>query len=169
MWDGWEKDRGCLRRAIAELPGFARAFNKRSIRNWGTRACPGPTLNLVASTSSCKGIAFEFPDTDSKEIAAFLSEREGEGFALKELPIVLQGEGKATALVSLYQGHNIIPPTSSAEIAAMALEAKGTSGTCASYIEGVAEHLRKLGIADPAVAEMHRALLAAKWPRASRI
>ena len=78
---------------------------------------------------------------------------------MKELPIVLLGEGGATALVPLYQGRNIIPPIETAEIAAMALKEKGTSGTCASYIEGVAEHLQKLGINDPAVAEMHRVLL----------
>ena len=32
------------------------------------------------------------------------------------------------------------------------------SGSCASYIEGIANHLRELGINDPAVADLHGAL-----------
>jgi glutathione-specific gamma-glutamylcyclotransferase len=162
MWDGWETGRACLRRAAAELPGYARILNKLSVSNWGTEANPGPTLNLIAGDSSCQGVAFEFDEAARADILAYITQREGKGFALKELPIVLQGGVEATALVPLYQGRNIIRATGTAEIAAMALKAKGTSGNCASYTEGVAEQLRKLGIADPAVAEMHRALLAAK-------
>jgi cation transport protein ChaC len=36
MSDGWENEWGCLRRCRAELGGYRRAFNKASVRNWGT-------------------------------------------------------------------------------------------------------------------------------------
>ena len=146
MWDGWEADRGCLRRVTAKLRSHSRAFNKLSVRNWGTRLHPGPTLNLVASDKSCRGVAFEFPESRRGEIVAYLIRREGKDFTLGEQRIVLEGGVAATALVPLYQGPNVIPPTSTSEIAAMALRAKGSSGSCAAYIKGVADHLRKLDI-----------------------
>lgn len=158
MWDGWETDRGCLRRVTAELRGYARTFNKLSVRNWGTPPCPGPTLNLIAGDSSCWGIAFEFPKASGADIVTYLAQREGKNFSLSERPIVLEGGAAVTALVPLYQGPNVIPPTNASEIAAMALRAKGVNGSCADYIKGVADHLRELGINDPAVADLCAAL-----------
>jgi glutathione-specific gamma-glutamylcyclotransferase len=158
MWDGWEADRGCLQRTTAELRGYSRAFNKLSVRNWGTRLHPGPTLNLVASNTSCCGVAFEFPESRLAEIVAYLMQREGKDFTLSKQPIVLEGGAAATALVPLYQGPNLIPPISTSEIAAMVLRAKGVNGSCADYIKGVADHLWKLDIYDPAVAALCSAL-----------
>lgn len=158
MWDGWEADNGCLGRVMAELQGYARAFNKLSVRNWGTRLYPGPTLNLIASDSSCQGIAFEFPEARRAEVMAYLTEREGKYFILSERPIVLAGGAVVTALVPLYQGPNVIPATSASEIAAMVLRAKGISGSCAGYVKTVADQLSKLGIDDPAVTDLFTAL-----------
>ena len=90
MWDRWEAEWGCLRRMTGELQGYARSFNKRSVRNWGTRLCPGPTLNLITSESSCLGIAFEFPEAHRADILAYLVEREGKNFTLNERRIVLE-------------------------------------------------------------------------------
>jgi cation transport protein ChaC len=90
MWDGWETRRGCLRRVIAELQGYVRSFNKLSVRNWGSRTYPGPTLNLIASTSSCRGIAFEFPEERRAEVLAYLIQREGKNFRLNKSPSFLK-------------------------------------------------------------------------------
>jgi cation transport protein ChaC len=158
MWGGWETDRGCLHRVNGELRGYSRTFNKLSVRNWGTRSHPGPTLNLIASDSSCRGIAFEFPEARRAEIVAYLVRREGNNFTLNERPIVLGGGATVTALVALYQGPNVIPPTSASEVAAMALRAKGVSGSGADYIKGVADHIRELGIDDPAIDDLCLAL-----------
>jgi cation transport protein ChaC len=162
MWDGWEVDRGCLARVPAELRGFARAFNKLSIRNWGTRRDPGPTLNLVASNASCRGIAFEFAEACRADIVTYLAGREGKNFNLSEHLIVLAGGSTATALVPLYRGPNVMPTTGISEIVAMALRARGVSGSCADYIKAVADHLRKLGIDDPAVTDLSAALNTAR-------
>jgi cation transport regulator ChaC len=72
--------------------------------------------------------------------------------------LVVANYTKTDAVVPLYQGPNVIPPTSTAEIAAMALRAKGSNGSCAAYIKGVADHLRELGIYDPAVVDLCSAL-----------
>jgi glutathione-specific gamma-glutamylcyclotransferase len=65
MFDGWESDHGCVGRAWADLAGYRRVFNKKSVENWGTKKQPGLTLNLKESaTSVCRGIAFEFIDDD---------------------------------------------------------------------------------------------------------
>jgi glutathione-specific gamma-glutamylcyclotransferase len=158
MWDGWETRRGCLRRAIAELQGYARSFNKLSVRNWGSRTYPGPTLNLIASRSSCRGIAFEFPEERRAEILAYLIQREGKNFRLNKKPIVLEGGTAIIAFVPIYHGPNVIPPTSASEIAAMALRARGLSGSSADYIRSVANRLMELGIEDPAVTDLCVAL-----------
>jgi cation transport protein ChaC len=156
MWDGWETKRDCSCRKTAELRGFVRSFNKLSVRNWGTRDYPGPTLNLIAGEGSCRGIAFEFPENRRSDIHAYLTAREGKGFALRDLPIVVEGGLQANAIVPIYSGRNVTSATDAGEIAALALRAKGTSGSCAVYIESIAEHLRRLGIEDPAVVAIER-------------
>ena len=94
MWDGWERDFGRLRAVMAELPGHQRVFNKASIRNWGTRTAPGPTLNLVPGHGVCRGIAFEFQEQASAALHDYLLRREGRDFALRNETIRLNdGEG----------------------------------------------------------------------------
>src|SRR6266568_4933203 len=90
MTDRWEEKNGCTRRVLADLGGYRRVFNKASVRNWGTRNNPGPTLNLEKTEGgSCRGIAFEFPEDRGKEVLAVLVEREGQNFALHSLEIQL--------------------------------------------------------------------------------
>ena len=48
MWDGWQTEHGCIRMVKATLRGYRRAFNKASVRNWGTRERPAPTVNITA-------------------------------------------------------------------------------------------------------------------------
>ena len=47
MFDGWEAFCGCIDRKWADLPGYRRSFNKKSVESRGTREVPGLTLNLV--------------------------------------------------------------------------------------------------------------------------
>jgi cation transport protein ChaC len=129
MSDGWEKEWGCLRRR-AVLRGYRRVFNKASVRNWGTRRFPCPTLNLVASAS----------------------------FRLPSLPIRLDDGATVRAVVSIYHGQNEIRVSDNLQIAKMAIDASGSDGSCTSYIEGVADQLRVLNIDDPVVKEISSAL-----------
>jgi cation transport protein ChaC len=79
MFDGWESDHGCVGSIWADLAGYRRIFKKKSVKNWGTKKWPGPTLNLKASTTSvCRGVAFAFADDDSQSenLLNFLTKRE---------------------------------------------------------------------------------------------
>src|ERR1700685_3954998 len=94
MWGNRERDFGCLCRVVATLPGFRRAFNKASGKNWGTRAHSGLTLNLAADSSAgCTGIAFEFAEDRRQAVLDYLQKREGKGFDLEEHKICL-GDGR---------------------------------------------------------------------------
>src|ERR1700730_4305517 len=89
MWDGWEAAYNCVRREPAELAGYCRTFNKASTRNWGTKACPGATLNLTkAEGKVCCGIAFRFPEKSRDVVVTELRKREGSAFDLRELSIL---------------------------------------------------------------------------------
>lgn len=48
MWGGWEATYGCTERLWADLAGYRRAFNKKSVENWGMPQSPGLTLNFLA-------------------------------------------------------------------------------------------------------------------------
>src|SRR5262245_23812564 len=78
IFDGWETDCDCIDRKGAYLPGYRREFNKKSVKNWGTPAAPGLTLNLARSEGCvCRGFAFAFDDNDrAKEILLALEKRE---------------------------------------------------------------------------------------------
>ena len=80
MNDGWEKAHSCARRVHATLFGFSRAFDKASIKSRATKIDPAPTLRVVSSNGSCRGIAFEFPEFRRLEVLKELLEREGPTF-----------------------------------------------------------------------------------------
>jgi cation transport protein ChaC len=159
MWDGWETDRGCTRRVLADLPVYCRRFNKASVRNWGTKAVPGPTLNLSKVVAGvCRGIAFEFPDAQKAELLAYLGEREGKAFPLHEVLVRIEDQFEVLAFVPLYNGKNVIESKAIEEVAEMVLAASGTDGTCLGYVKGIANELSALGIDDPAVTELWKAV-----------
>ena len=63
-----------------------------------------------------------------------------------------------SALIPLYNGHNVIERKTTEELAAMVLAASGTDGTCLSYVSGIADKLSALGINDPAVSAVWKAV-----------
>jgi cation transport protein ChaC len=159
MWDGWETKRGCTYRVVAYLPGYYRRFNKASVRNWGTKTTPGPTLNLLNAVGGvCRGIAFQFPDALKEGILSYLEEREGKAFPLHAMSISIEGESEVSAFVPLYNGMNVIEGKTLEEVAEMVLAASGTDGTCQVYVKGIAENLFALGINDSAVTELWEAV-----------
>jgi glutathione-specific gamma-glutamylcyclotransferase len=158
MWDNWETAHGCLRHVVAVLPGFRRTFNKSSINYWGTRDKPCPTLNLAAeSSTTCKGVAFEFPEERRREVVDYLNQREA-GFDLNEKEIRLENENgdSVMAVVPIYSGKNLLSGRSLSELVAMVWAAKGDHGSCIDYVRNIAAKLSELGIHDPAVDELQR-------------
>ena len=154
MNDGWEKPHECARRVHATLFGFSRAFDKASIESRGTKKNPAPTLRIVSSNGSCRGIAFEFPENRRPEVLKELREREGQTFPLRDQLVTLEDGQKVTALVPMYEGQNLIREKTLSKIAAMAIKARGTRGSGVEYVRDIAHHLRVSGIDDPAVRDL---------------
>ena len=160
MFDGWESDRRCFGRTWADLAGYRRVFNKKSVENWGTKKWPGLTLNLKASTTSvCRGVAFEFIDDDSKslEMLKYLTKREA--CQPRSLAIRLLDDHDVSAFVYMYEGKNILDATTPlAERASMVVTAKGKSGACVDYIRRTFEGLSSIGFDDPEVTSLWEAV-----------
>ncbi|MDK1020930.1 MAG: gamma-glutamylcyclotransferase [Candidatus Hydrogenedentes bacterium] len=125
-----------------------------TVKNWGTKQCPAPTLNLVKESSSvCTGVAFEFSDDSRETVTSYLNKREGKNFELEKVQIQLHDGGMVSARTSMYGGANLIRGKSLSERAEMARQARGISGCCIDYVDGIYDHLVKLGIDDASVAE----------------
>jgi cation transport protein ChaC len=161
MWDGWEKQHSCSQRQVAELRGYRRSFSKASVKNWGSPANPGPTLNLEGDEHAvCIGIAFEFPAGQTDEVTSYLARREGKGFELKPLQVFFKSEQAVNAVIPIYNGPNVIRAKSLAELVRQVASAKGTSGQCRDYVHGIQLELSKLGLSDPVVEETWNAVQA---------
>jgi cation transport protein ChaC len=159
MWDGWEKTYECTGRVIADLPCYRRIFNKASIERWGTKAAPGPTLNLVtAPHESCRGMAFKFPAPNGLAVRAYLEKREGPAFPLREHTIHISPIKQIQALVPMYEGDNLVNVINVDETAGMVCRAAGSSGRCMDYVKGIAAKLAELNIHDPAVTDLLAAI-----------
>jgi cation transport protein ChaC len=158
MWDGWQAPFGCKRFVTALLPGHQRIFNKASVVNWGTKTAPGPTLNLMPSKTSCRGIAFEFADSAWPGIESYLRKREGRDFGLRPLEILIDNGPEVSAIVPIYEGKNLVKADTPEAIAALVTRASGRSGSCRAYVIDVATKLKNIGVDDPAVTAVVRAL-----------
>jgi cation transport regulator ChaC len=67
MFDGWEAAHGCIDRQRADLPGYRRSFNKKSVESRGTPKLPGLTLNLApAEFATCRGVGSSLKTTTER-------------------------------------------------------------------------------------------------------
>lgn len=159
MWDGWEQQFGCIARGVAELHGYRRVFNKASIKNWGTKQCACPTLNLEPTEGAvCIGIAFEFTEEQAASITTYLAKREGRNFGIYNLEVRVSDLGPVRAMVPLYTGMNIVAFPTKDAFAVAVMKACGEKGACSDYLCGVRDHLAGLGIEDPVVDSMAEVL-----------
>ena len=155
MWDDWYDDLQCKSKKTGVLRGYRRSFNKASIRNWGTRDIPGPTLNLIPDpNSSCKGMLFEFPNRNRDAVMKRLSDREGIGFEFEELLVRICLSTTVQALVPIYSGKNTLQQKSLEQIVQMILKASGEKGRCRDYVLNLHQQMQSMGIEDPAVEEL---------------
>ncbi|AGB48221.1 uncharacterized protein involved in cation transport [Mesorhizobium australicum WSM2073] len=158
MWDGWEARFECAERQVADLKGYSRAFNKASVRNWGTKLQPGPTLNIRETEGAvCTGIAFGF--ADDADALAYLKEREG-GFLFFTVALRLHDGRQVNAITSLYRGKNLLPDLPASELVDMAVRARGTDGKAMDYVLNIEHQLIELNISDHVVTALADAIRA---------
>ncbi len=154
MWDGWEQAFDGEKVEGAVLEGYRRAFNKKSIANWGTEARPCPTLGLEAEAgATCTGAAFRFSAERAGAVWAYLREREGPSFALEVHDVRLPDGTIVAAYVAVNDpsAASYIGDKSPEAIAAMIGDAHGERGACFEYLENIRAKLQALSIEDPAV------------------
>ncbi|WP_354115955.1 gamma-glutamylcyclotransferase [Bradyrhizobium sp. LA7.1] len=158
-FDGWQSKFDCVGHQRATLLGYRRTFNKKSVRNWGTRESPGITLNLERFEGArCEGVGFEFPDKGQKVLLDALLDREACGPT--ELQVQLADGRSVKALVYIYyERRNLLDPaTNAAEKAEMIHKARGTSGSAVDYVRRNFEGLQAVGLEDQAVTELWEAV-----------
>ncbi|PSQ95713.1 MAG: cation transporter [Bacteroidetes bacterium SW_9_63_38] len=154
MWDGWEQSFEGERVEGAELHGYRRAFNKKSVENWGTRDQPCPTLGLEeAPDASCTGVAFQFSEEKREAVWRYLRDREGPSFDLETAPVCGPDGRTVSALVAINDpsAASYIGETDLEDRAAMIRGTQGTAGTCLNYLRKTRKKLRGLSIEDTAV------------------
>lgn len=154
MWDGWEQQFDGTRAEAAVLEGYRRAFNKKSVENWGTTNCPCPTLGLEAdATARCTGVAFQFAEARDEAVWRYLRDREGPSFDLETAPVGLPEGRRVSALVAINDpcARSYIGDVSLEERAAMIGRAQGTSGACIDYLKNTRTKLQALSIQETAV------------------
>lgn len=160
MTDGWEEEFNCAERIPALLAGYRRAFNKKSVKNWGTKEHPGITLSLEqAAGASCRGIAFAFGEQEfNNNIRPYLRKREACDPVL--LPLTLEDGREVQAQVYVYAGKNLLPPELSLkEKVDMVLNAgEGESGTARDYVRNAFEDLKEAGVEDQEVTAFWQAV-----------
>jgi cation transport protein ChaC len=159
MFDGWECEYDCINRKLVTLAGYKRIFNKKSVGNWGTKNNPGLTLNLTqADEGTCYGVGFEFADDSERrnEMLEALGRREACG--PREVRVCLE-DRLSVALVYIYEGPRLIDePMSLEQKSRMVLSARGKSGTCFDYVKNIHEGLQSIGLDDPPVTELWKAV-----------
>ena len=154
MWDGWEQSFDGDRVEGAVLEGHRRAFNKKSVENWGTCDRPCPTLGLESvAGATCTGVAFQFPEARRKAVWAYLRDREGPSFDLQTAAVRLPDARTVSALVAVNdpEAASYIGDMALADRAAMIRGAEGTAGTCVDYLKNTREKLHAVSIEDDAV------------------
>jgi glutathione-specific gamma-glutamylcyclotransferase len=162
IWDkSWPTKHGCRRKETATLRGYQRVFNKASSKNWGTKVCPGPTLNVEeVPGGKCVGVAFEFDDSKRNEVLAYLRSREGPGFELQDgVEIWFNGTAER-AVVPICIDKGLLMPDPLENRAARARAARGKKGTCVAYVGNIVNALATIQVNDPVVSDFWAAICA---------
>lgn len=150
----WNPEFPYLRREVARLDGFHRAFSMTSIHHRGSEDRPGLVLALDETPGAvCEGLAFEVAPEAADATLAQLREREliSSAYVERWLPVTLRGGGQVSALAYVIEKHHV------QYCGGMALErqaqiicrAVGGRGPNTEYLYNTVRHLEELGIADP--------------------
>ncbi len=143
--------------AAARLSGYHRALCVFSHVHRGTPEQPGLVLGLDRG-GTCRGLAFRVAAAQAAATIAYLRAREQATMVYLEryLPVTLEDGRRVTALVYIADRKHLqyagrLPP---AELLKLVSNGRGSSGDNPDYVLRTHEHLRKMGIFDPVLAEL---------------
>lgn len=146
---------------VATLRGYHRSLCVFSHVHRGTPERPGLVLGLDRG-GVCRGLAFRVAAADAAGTIAYLRAREQATAVYLERQVRLRlDDGRSvTALVYVADRKHLqyagrLPPDRIFEIVR---DGKGGSGENPDYVVQTHEHLRKMGVFDPVLAELARRL-----------
>ena len=152
-------------RADALIHGLHRALCVRSFVHRGTRQHPGLVLGLDQG-GACRGVAFRVAAARWAETVAYLRAREQVTSVYVEIrPFARLADGrKVHALAYRADRHHeqYCPPQSHADLLETIRTSVGASGPNPEYVLATQDHLEELGIHDPTLTWLARALRTAK-------
>lgn len=149
----WDPGFPVAARRIARADGWQRSFCMRSIHHRGTPEAPGLVLALDrAEGGSCTGVAFRVKTGAEVAAIAYLRERElvSSAYLERRLPVQTRsGLLEALAYVIDPDHDQYCGGLPLKEQARIIAGAHGGRGANRDYLTATADHLARLGIADP--------------------
>jgi glutathione-specific gamma-glutamylcyclotransferase len=152
-------------RRPAAVRGYLRRLDQGSPDHRGTPSRLGRVATLLRDpAASSGGAVFRVADRHAAEVLTALDHREQGGYARLELEAALLDGGApvlATTWIATPDNPYHLGPAEIPEMVTQILASTGPSGTNLEYVLKLDETLRELGIVDPHVEAVARALAAA--------
>lgn len=170
----WRPAFAYARQHAACVRGWTRRFYQGSTDHRGIPGAPGRVVTLVPDASErVFGVVYEISPDEAARVLETLDVREQGGYER----VVVQAEPlraparasasrrsppgravEALTYVATPENPNYLGPASLDEIARQIARSRGPSGSNREYLLRLAESLRQLGVHDPHVAALERAL-----------
>jgi glutathione-specific gamma-glutamylcyclotransferase len=158
----WNPGFTFVRSAPARLEGFHRALCVKSHKYRGTPECLGLVFGLDHG-GYCEGVAYEVEESLWPQTYEYLTQRELITHVYHEayLPVLLKVEARTVdALTYIVDpaheqyagGYELV------EVLTFVRQGHGIGGSCVDYVKNTANHLREMGISDPALDRVVAAL-----------
>ena len=160
----WKPGFPFLRRELGFISGWSRRFWQASPDHRGTREQPGRVVTLMHDPGKrCWGVAYELSRETCADIFGGLDAREQAGYERKIMPVCLmQGQTEipeASVYVANEENPCFLGPCSESELIEQIIKCRGPSGSNMDYVLRLALSLRDMGVEDPCVFSLERALL----------
>jgi glutathione-specific gamma-glutamylcyclotransferase len=158
----WKPGFTFIRSTPARLDGYTRKLCVLSHMYRGTPECLGLVFGLDKG-EHCEGVAYEVDASVWPETYAYLTAREliTNVYHEARLPILLKADSRMVEALTYIvdpQHEQYAGDFSLVEVIAHVQQGHGIGGSCVDYVKNTASHLAELGISDPALDEVVKAL-----------